>query len=518
MGLLTAGTVSVVATLSGPSAVPSGFGRAVRCLEVRADLAGDLDPAPLREDFPGPLLYTLRSVAEGGRCADPPDLRRARLLAAADRYDLIDLEADRDLDLRHRIPPERRVISWHGPAIGLTGLRRRFQALSAVPAGCYRLGARADSPAAAVVPLLLLKSLGRADVTAYATGPAGMWTRMVAARFGAPVIFGRLDDAPTATPGQRDDQRDGQRDSRPSDRPGDRSSGPIDDQPPLDRLLADYPPQLLTGAQRLYAIIGAETTRSLAPLVYNTAYHRLGLPALYVPISTTDLPRALAELVPGLDRLGLPLAGATVVAPHKDAAFALASRASRLARRAAAASLLIRTRQGWRADTEAAGVVATLAGRTVTVAGRRVAVVGCGGAGRAAAAGLAQAGAEVTLVNRGTAGGLRAARLLGLPFVPLCDFDPRPYAVLVHATPVTDAVPFPVGGLAPGTVVFDLNYRAEDTPLVAAGRAAGHVTIDGRQLLLVELARQFRLMTGRRMPAADVRAALGLPVPQGERS
>ncbi|HEX4811574.1 MAG TPA: type I 3-dehydroquinate dehydratase [Nonomuraea sp.] len=481
-----AGPVSVVATLAGwpiagGGAEPVASGRAARCLEVRADLAGDVDPVALRGVFSGGLLYTLRSAAEGGRCADPPDRRRARLLAAADRYDVVELEA-RDLhpDVLDAIAPERRVIAWHGRARGLADLRRRFEAMAGVPARLYRLGAAADSPGQALVPLLLLRSLGRTDVTAYACGQAGAWTRIVAARFGAPVLFGTLDGEP------------------------------VDGAPPLRRLLTDYPRQVLSGAERLYGIFGASTTRSLAPLVYNTAYRSLGLPALYVPFDTDDLGRAVGELAPGLDRLGLPLAGATVVAPHKDAALALAAEASPLARRAAAASLLVRTRAGWRADTEAAGVVATL-GQAVEPAGRRVAVVGCGGGGRAAAAGLTQAGAEVTLVNRGAARGLRAARLLGLPYVRLPDFDPRSYDVVVHATPVADAVPFPVERLAPGAVVFDLNYRAADTPLVAAARAAGHVTLDGRRLLLVELARQFHLMTGQRMPVADVRAALGLP-------
>ena len=343
-----AGPVSVVATLAGrPAAGGAGLadlGRKVRCLEVRADLAGDVDPAPLRRGFSGSLLYTLRSAAEGGCCADPPERRRVRLLAAADHYDFVDLEASRDLhvDVLDRIPPERRVISWHGPATGLAGLRRRFDSLAAVAAGLYRLGAHAESQAQALVPLLLLKSLARGDVTAYAGGPAGTWTRVVAARFGAPVVFGRLDDPPAAA-----------------------VQAPADGEPPLHRLLADYPHQVLSRAERLYGIIGASPMMSLAPLVYNTAYRSLGLPALYVPFSTDDLRRSLDELKPGLDRLGLPLSGATVVAPHKDAALALATEASPLARRAAAASLLVRTESGWRADTEAAGVVATLASRKV---------------------------------------------------------------------------------------------------------------------------------------------------------
>ena len=63
----------------------------------KADLIGDVDPSWLRNRFPGGLIYTLRSTAEGGGCADGRDLRERRLIAAADRYEYVDLEAERDL-------------------------------------------------------------------------------------------------------------------------------------------------------------------------------------------------------------------------------------------------------------------------------------------------------------------------------------------------------------------------------------------------------------------------------------
>lgn len=474
------GVRHVVATLTG-ARTPSPDPR-VRCAEVRADLGGDIDPAPLRTAFPRGLLYTLRSAEEGGHCSDPPSVRHRRLLAAADRYDLIDLEAARDLSEKvlDRIPPERRVLTWQGPATDLAGLREAFDRLSRTPARLYRLAPYARTQEEALVPLRFLRSLSRADVTAYARGTAGTWTRVLAARFGAPVAFGWLGD--TAADGELS----------------------------LQRLLADYPHELVTGAERLYGIIGGSTGRSLSPLVHNTAYTSLGLRALFLSFSTEELPRSLAVLRAGLDELGLPLLGVTSVAPHKDAALALATEATPLARRVGTATLLVRRSTGWWADNEADGVVATLVAGRVEIEGQRIAVVGCGGAGQAAAAGLSEAGAKVTLVNRGRERGEHASERLGLPFLRLAGFDPRPYAVLIHATPVIDELLFPVAELNPQATVFDLNYGPTDTPLVAAVRAAGRGTLDGRAMLVAELSRQFRLMTGHDMPTADVRAALGI--------
>jgi 3-dehydroquinate dehydratase/shikimate dehydrogenase len=460
----------------------------VRCVEVRADLIGDVDPSWPRDRFPGGLIYTLRSTAEGGGCADGPDVRERRLIAAADRYDYVDLEAERDLRsaVLERVPPQRRIVSWQGPATDLAGLRRRLDMLTSLDAHLYRLAPVADTVAQALVPLLLLTSVGRGDVVATARGPAGTFTRVLTARYGAPVVFGWLDG------------------------PSRRGDPPVDGEIPLHRLLADYPLGALSRAERLYGIIGGSTSMSLSPLVHHTSYRSLGMPALFLPFNTDELTHSLADLRAGLDELGIPLLGATVIRPHKEAGIAMATEATPTARRSGSANLLIRTATGWWADSEAEGVVGALTARRITLAGRTVAVIGCGGAGRAAAVGLTRAGARVTLVNRGLERGEFAAELLGLPLVPLADFDPRPFSVLVHATSASDAILFPLEGLDPATVIFDLNYRAAETPLIAAAQAAGYVTVDGKEMLLAELSRQFRLMTGRGMPVAEVSAALGM--------
>lgn len=484
--------VQVVATLAYRPSVAStalaALAPEVGCVEIRADLIGDVDPSSLRQSFPGGLIYTLRSTAEGGGSTDMGDLRRRRLIAAAEHYDFVDLEAEHDLDpdLLARIPPGRRIVSRHGPATDLPGLRNRLESLTSVDAHLYRLAPEADTPAQALVPLRLLKSVRRGDVVAQARGPAGTFTRVLTARYGAPVVFGWLDE------------------------PSRRADPPADGEFPLHRLLADYPLRTLSRVARLYGIIGGSTTMGLSPLVHYTSYRSLGLPALFLPFNTDELTRSLADLGTGLDELGLPLLAATVIRPHKEEGIALAADATPTARRSGSANLLVRTPAGWWADSEADGVVGALNARRIALADRPIAVIGCGGAGRAAAVGLTRAGARVTLVNRGLPRGEFAARQLGLPFVPLAEFDPSPFAVLVHATSVRDDIPFRLDGLDPATVVFDLNYRATQTPLIEAAQAAGYVTVDGREMLLAELSRQFRLMTGEAMPVAEVSAALGI--------
>src|ERR1700759_5221345 len=93
---------TIAATLMAPPTVDgdelSSLPRKVDWLEVRADLAGDINPDWLRARFDGKLIYTLRSKAEGGNFAGSTEQRRQQLLNAARQYDLIDIEGERDLE------------------------------------------------------------------------------------------------------------------------------------------------------------------------------------------------------------------------------------------------------------------------------------------------------------------------------------------------------------------------------------------------------------------------------------
>lgn len=259
---------------------------------------------------------------------------------------------------------------------------------------------------------------------------------------------------------------------------------------------------------RVFAIFGG-SGRSLSPQIHNGAYRAYGLSASYVSIRSREVagrePRHidLDELLaathdePWAARLG----GLTVVSPHKERAIELAAEVCETARRSGAANLLVRTPGGWRAETtDACGVLEPLRRRGVSLAGRRALVVGCGGAGRAAAVGLADAGAEVTLVNRNAERGEIAAQRLGLPRVALDELDLRGCELIVNATPLGqdgEPPPFSAADLPRSSIVVDFVYAKQQvTPLVAQARARGHEVVDGREILVVQVAAQFERMTG----------------------
>src|SRR5882757_8562590 len=177
--------VALVATLTAP--LSSGvceiteLPASVAWLQWRADMAGHVPASRLRTYFPGKLLYTLQSTRHGGVFAGPTSEKHSQILAAAPHYDLVELEAETDLtdELLDAVPPYKRMISWSGAACNAAQLHRQFDEISAVPAHSYCLTVSGGKTNDGLQTLLFLKALDRNDVTAFCTGPFGLWSRLL---------------------------------------------------------------------------------------------------------------------------------------------------------------------------------------------------------------------------------------------------------------------------------------------------------------------------------------------------
>jgi 3-dehydroquinate dehydratase/shikimate dehydrogenase len=471
---------SLIATLLDPPS-PDGaeltaLPESVEWLEVRADLIGDIDTDWLRDHFRGRLLYSFRGKD------------RERLEKAVQFYDRIELQADADLttDLLDKIPVEKRLLSWYGGVSELSELKARYEQLSAVPAAAYKLMTNANTIAEEFLPLFLLQSINRTDTIAFSTGPLGFWNRLLALQFGSPAIFGRVGQDSIA-----------------------------EMEPSIRKLIDDYGLPEVRHASELFAIIGNPIFHSLSPRLHNASYRSMDHAALFVPLRVESFAEFWSDFVLArkLDSLGIPVNGMTVASPHKEEALMKAKRVSAMARQAEAANILVRNNGWWNADTTDPDVIYTASrDRSVPVREKRAAVIGCGGAGRAIAAALIQSGAGVTLINRGAERGEHAATLLGLPYIPLRDFDAEGYDIVVNATPVgrdTDEIPFEIERLSGDAVVIDLVYGSRPTPLVDTTRARRQIAIDGRDVLVTQVRHQFRIMTGKEMSLALAQEVLG---------
>lgn len=487
-------TASLVASLTavpGSAAELAAHLEPAWAIEWRADLLGEPDREASDLLAKRPSIYTLRSRSEGGRGSDSPTERRASLIAAARAHDFVDLEAARDLDpaILDEIPPERRILSWHGPASSRSELERQFESMGSTPARWYKLIPAAETTRDGVEPLALLHGLGRDDVIAFASGEAGTWTRLLAPRLGAPVVYAQVQAEPAA-PGQLT----------------------------LDALERDYGLPELSPVSKLFGIVGRPVLHSLSPRLHNLMFRKHGMDRLYVPFHVPAFGDFWLDLVESgsLAFLGFELCGLSVTAPFKEIAMAVAGAVSPRAEHIGAANSLAKRKGVWEAEsTDPDGIVAPLLARGMKLRGLRAAVLGAGGAGRAALEALSVRGVETTLVNRSGARGQRVALELNTSFVPWDTFTPETYDVLVNATPLGGSaaeLPFSPDALEPGAVVIDMAYRYDrETALAQAVRESGRVMIDGKEVLLYQAVQQFEWMNDRTFDIELAREALGMP-------
>lgn len=275
-------------------------------------------------------------------------------------------------------------------------------------------------------------------------------------------------------------------------------------------------------------VLGWPVAHSRSPAIHNAALAALGMEGwryqrLPVP------PELFAQTTRALGPAGF--LGANVTIPHKQAALALATDASRAAREIGAANTLTFAVDGAIAaeNTDAPGLIAALGALGEMPAHPRALVLGAGGSARAAAWALREAGAsDVAVWNRTPERAQALARELGVRAVA----EAQAADLLVNCTSVglytgagiepsaTDAEALNQLGLTFDQVgeysyVADLVYRSEPTPLLVAAAAHGARTVDGLDVLVAQGALSFELWTGRSAPLELMRRAAREEDPAG---
>ncbi|WP_137283599.1 shikimate dehydrogenase [Halorussus salinisoli] len=273
----------------------------------------------------------------------------------------------------------------------------------------------------------------------------------------------------------------------------------------------------------VFGLLGNPVGHSLSPPMHEAAYDELGMDARYVTFEPA--PDDLGAAIDGARALGV--AGLNVTIPFKEAALPHVE-ADDLAARIGAVNT-IDFPDGDAADdaptghnTDAAGVRRSFAHHDVTLAERDAVVVGAGGAARAAAFALADAGAAVHVANRTVE---RAERLVADVGRETPDVSERVTSggldslgtrvsdadVVINATSVgmeEDRSPVPSDALHADLAVLDAVYRPLDTRLLRDARERGATTIDGAWMLLYQGVEAFERWTGRDAPVDAMNEAL----------
>jgi shikimate dehydrogenase len=253
----------------------------------------------------------------------------------------------------------------------------------------------------------------------------------------------------------------------------------------------------------LAGVLGFPVRHSRSPAMMNAAFRELGLDWRYLKLPLP--PERLEEAVRALPGSGYR--GANVTIPHKVPAHGLAGELSDSARAIGAVNTLTFTDDGGVTgdNTDAGGLLDAIG---EPVSGTAL-VLGAGGAARAAAWALAQAGAEVTVWSRTSEHAAELAADLGVGHSE----RPGPSELMVNATSVGLRAGDTLEGLplVDARLVVDLVYGAEVTPVVRWAEERGAQVVDGLEVLVRQGARSLALWTGEEPPVEVMRRAVLQP-------
>ncbi len=260
----------------------------------------------------------------------------------------------------------------------------------------------------------------------------------------------------------------------------------------------------------IIAVTGKPIAHSLSPQLFNRAFLRKGIKAVYTRLAADSAEEALE--VAG--QIGLR--GLNVTAPFKQEMAGLVGSLDPEARQIGAVNgVVFSGPRSFGFNTDGRGAVGALRQNGIELSGKDAVVLGAGGAGRAAVHALVEAGAKVRIVNRTYSKAVELGRKFGCRPEPIENLS----AVLGKVEVVLSAVSTPESlvkpeWLRPGQVVLDANYRNSGLSEIARGR--GCCVVSGICWLLSQAVPAYEIFTGHRVDLEDLRRGLPADTPRNK--
>jgi 3-dehydroquinate dehydratase / shikimate dehydrogenase len=267
----------------------------------------------------------------------------------------------------------------------------------------------------------------------------------------------------------------------------------------------------------VYGVIGNPVVHSLSPAMQNAGFAARRINAVYVPFLVRDLRDFLGSIGP------LRIRGFSVTLPHKEKILRYLDGCDPLAARIGAVNTVV-VRSGGKLygyNTDYVGVLQALEKR-LPLQGSRVLIVGAGGAARAVAFALAQAGAAVCVTARRPARAQALAKAIGGEAIARNRVRVEFFDAIVNATPV---------GMHPAVaespldarelncrLVFDTIYRPRVTKLLELAARRGIEAVSGVEMFVSQGATQWEIWTGERAPVQAMRRAVVRALATGEKA
>ncbi|MCX8175770.1 MAG: shikimate dehydrogenase [Candidatus Bathyarchaeota archaeon] len=279
--------------------------------------------------------------------------------------------------------------------------------------------------------------------------------------------------------------------------------------------------KLINSKTKLYCLIGNPVQHSLSPVIYNAAFGKLGINAVYLAFNVSR--ENLEKAVNGLRSLNV--SGFNVTMPYKTSIISLLDGLDGLAEKIGAVNTVKnvdRKLVGY--NTDGIGALEALKHNNVELKGKKVVVIGAGGAGKAIAFTFAQqleklgGGGEIVVFNRTVEKAVEIKKSLvsfnvkvkGLKLNELnLKNELKDADILINATsvgmyPEIWETPVNKDLIKPNMVVFDLIYEPLKTRLLSEAREKGAKVVKGIDMLVYQAAKAFEIWFEREPPTREM--------------
>lgn len=240
----------------------------------------------------------------------------------------------------------------------------------------------------------------------------------------------------------------------------------------------------------IFAITGNPVNHSKSPALFRAAYQ--ALPDMEYILLPADTANEAIRLFKTQNILGI-----NVTAPFKTDILQYVNKQSNEVEIIGAANTIVKQNNGLLTayNTDYLGVLGAFAEFNITLKNKRCLILGVGGAGKAAAYALINAGGCVLIANRTLSNAESFAEKIGARAIALSDIknEIAGYDIIVNTLyPSIDCID--KESLQARQVVMDASYIG--SPLLSKAKQQGCVCIDGRYWVLHQAVPAFELFTG----------------------
>lgn len=276
---------------------------------------------------------------------------------------------------------------------------------------------------------------------------------------------------------------------------------------------------MISGKTKTVGLIGNPVEHSISPAMHNAAFEEKNLDYVYVTFQVKK--DSLSDAISGIRSLGIE--GVNVTIPHKTTVIRNLDEVVDTARKIGAVNTI--KKKGNKLigfNTDGIGALKSLQNEIGKIDNRKTLLLGAGGAARAIAFTLVEAGAKLTISNRTLAKGEKLAEEIKEKTgrktfsIPQKKSDLAKVIeeteILINSTsvgmhPDEDKALVKSDAMHKNLIVMDVVYNPLQTRLLKEAEKAGAKTINGLEMLVHQGAASFEIWTGEKAPTETMKKA-----------